>query len=56
MVLDKKTAGLMRNSSLKGTDALVRLAAQNLISCGWMLINDTADQEGTSDEARSHSR
>ena len=55
-VLDKKTAGLMRNSSLKGTDALVRLAAQNQISCGWMLINNIADQEGTGDEARSGSR
>ena len=54
--LDKKTAGLMRNSSHKGTDALVRLAAQNQISCGWMLINDIADQEGTGEEARSGSR
>ena len=55
-LLDKRTAGLMRNSSLKGTDALVRLAAQNEILCEWMLVNDTADQEGTSDEARSGSR
>ena len=55
-VLDKKIAGLMRNSSLKGTDALVRLAAQNQILCGSMLINDSADQEGTGDEARSGSR